>query len=108
MTPKHDMGEILAGGAPWCIKALCCECGEEHEAFTWFPEKRDYDGPLFRFGVCQSCILKDQEEFEAQQKLARIKEPAEVVPNLEEARKNLDKSTQEDAFDPFKERKDLF
>ncbi len=108
MSPNHDMGEILAGGAPWRIKALCCECGEEHEAFTWSPEKRDYSGPLLRFGACQSCIRKDQEEFEALKERARRKEPEEVVPDLEEARKKLDKSIQGDAFDPFGERKDLF
>ena len=105
------MGELLAAGAPWRIPAICRECSQEYDAFTWSPTKRDYTGPLIRFGTCQACITEEREEFEDQQRwLAdQRKKPEKKVPNLEEAKcKLLEESIQEDAFDPFSERKDLF
>ncbi len=111
MTHNHDMGEILAGGAPWEMPALCVECGGEHTAMTWSPSKRDYTGPRLRFGTCQPCITAEQEEYDARQRefleSRKRKEPA--VPVLEEAKlKHLDEAIQGDAFDPFKDRKDMF
>ena len=105
---NHDMGELIAGGAPWRIPAICVECGSPHEAHTWSPTKRDYGGPPTRFGTCSDCITAEQKEMEAC-KRALEHPPESKVPNLEEAkRKLLDESLHEDVFDPFHARKDLF
>lgn len=111
MSPNHDMGELLAGGAPWRFPAICRDCGQEYVALTWSPTKRDYEGPLIRFGACQGCITAEREEFEEQQRwlAEQRRRPDKVVPDLEEAkRKLLEEEIQGDAFDPFSKRRDLF
>ena len=107
--PNHDMGEIIAGGAPWEISVLCRECGCPYTARTFSSKKRNYTGPPFRFGVCRPCVEAEDEEYDARQREleARRRKKEPKVPVLEEDKlKQLEASLQSDAFDPFEGRKD--
>lgn len=97
----------LEAGAPWPLQALCTQCGEEHTARTFSTRRRDYEGPLFRYGTCEACLTREKEEDEARRRAVE-KQPEEEVPRLADLDKVREAITQqEDVFDPFEGRTDL-
>ena len=91
---------LLEQGAPWAVRALCTECGEEHVTLTWDPRRRDPGRELERLGVCRGCADAEAERLKKLTAPRVVEQPK--VPTLEEVRERAEvREGQSDAFDPW-------